>query len=419
MTTLDDDTDACNQPVVAHRLIAHAFHRADFPVGWRVVLVRVPSDAWSDSVSEPLAMLLGHDCSIILATSRRWSAAQLVQQLRDGPLVIVGADFSQFCEPDIIAAADVVIDASDMSSVIPGVPAEIARRATPIQCELAERLRQTPEEYAARLTAIVGKTDVKTANALTLDSLNGDAAAIAWGRSLCRDLADYRDGRIGWADVDRGALLVGPPGCGKTTFAAALAASAGCAFIATSFARWDSKQGQGNLSDLQKAMRQTFADARASAPCIVFIDEIDSIPGRQRAGDGAHDGYWRAVTTCLLECLDGIGGREGVVVLGATNDASQLDDALLRSGRLDRTITMSLPGADALAGIYRHHIGGVDGVDVSLAARLTVGLSPADVERLCRQARRRARDERRPVRTDDLLSEIVGGDLWTAASGPH
>ena len=126
----------------------------------------------------------------------------------------------------------------------------------------------------------------------------------------------------------RGVLLAGPPGTGKTLVARALAAEAGVGFI--------SVRGPELLSHWQgaseRALRELFARARSVAPCIVFFDEIDSLAGARGSGDGAT--IERMVASLLTE-MDGIGDREGAVVLGATNRLDRIDPALLRPGRFD------------------------------------------------------------------------------------
>lgn len=233
-----------------------------------------------------------------------------------------------------------------------------------------------------------------------LEDLHGYGEAKAWGLDLARDLADWRAGALPWADVDRGVLLSGPPGVGKTVFASALARTCDAHLVLGSIGRWQSK---GYLNDMLKAMRGAFDEARAKAPSIMFIDEIDAVGDRQKFDDHNAD-YSTQVVAALLECMDGAEGREGVVVVGTANHPDRLDPAIRRPGRLDRHIAIPLPDAPARTGILRHHLSGtLAGEELSLVVGMTDGWSGAGLEQLVRQARRLARRHRRDLTVGDLL----------------
>ena len=189
--------------------------------------------------------------------------------------------------------------------------------------------------------------------------------------------------RLG-ARIPRGALLVGPPGTGKTLLATAVAGEAGVPFFSASASEFvEIYVGLG-----ASRVRTLFKQARESAPCVIFIDELDAV-GRERSiGLMGNDERDQTLNQLLIE-LDGFDGREAIVVLAATNRADILDKALLRPGRFDRHIALSLPDRVGREAILKVHTRGTPlHEDVSLArvSRLTTGMSGADLANLVNEA---------------------------------
>lgn len=239
----------------------------------------------------------------------------------------------------------------------------------------------------------------------TLREMRAFGEATDWGLQLADDLAAFKAGHLSWSEVDRGALLYGAPGVGKTTFARTLAATCDVPLIATSVAQWNARD---HLGATLKKIREDFAEAAKAAPSILFIDEIDGVGDRNQIGD-RHREYWTQIVNCVLESLDGADRRQGVVVVGACNDPGRVDPALRRPGRLDRSIRIPLPDAEALEVLYRHYLGGdLPGLDLGPLAAVSDGLTGAEVEQLVRQARRSARRESRPLALYDLVNEVRG-----------
>jgi ATP-dependent Zn protease len=267
--------------------------------------------------------------------------------------------------------------------------------------ELIDRVIRAAEDLPKQ--AIEDSQAKSAASFPMLEDLVGMGEAEAWGRELAQDLRDWKSGKIPWSAVDRGILLSGPPGCGKTTFARALANTCGVKLVAESLAQW---QSAGYLNALLKAMRAAFDEARRSAPAILFIDEVDAFGDRARFNDH-NSQYCTEVISGFLECLDGVEGREGVVVVGAANHPERLDAAITRAGRLDRHVRVSLPDQasrrEILDRLFDRQIdaGKLEGV----VARLP-GRSGADLERLAREAKRRARRAARPIALEDVEASL-------------
>ena len=186
--------------------------------------------------------------------------------------------------------------------------------------------------------------------------------------------------------LPKGVLLVGPPGTGKTLLARAVAGEAGVPFFFMSGAEFDEIYvGVG-----AKRVRELFASARAKAPAIIFIDELDAVGSKRNERDPS---YSKQSLNQLLTELDGFSQETGVIILAATNFPQMLDKALTRPGRFDRNITVPLPDVRGRMEILKHHMKNIQvatEVDESIIARGTSGFSGADLENLVNQAAVRA-----------------------------
>ena len=280
-------------------------------------------------------------------------------------------------------------------------PRDVSERAIDVAVQLRdqrERGVKAAEAQAAIKAEQAEKAMFEKATAATherdtpLSKLSGFGPARAWGLEVAEDLRAYRNGELAWADCDRGVLLSGPPGVGKTRFARALASEAEAAFYPSSFGALCQNGASGSM--VEKNLKKLFDEARRNAPSVVFLDEMDSVPTRESAIDH-NTSYFTAVNNAFLEALDGSEPRNGVLVIAASNHPDRIDPAMRRPGRLDRHIAIPLPTVEDLMGIIRHHLGTDLPADYDpqfqLAARACRGMSPADVEQACRDARRHAR----------------------------
>ena len=224
------------------------------------------------------------------------------------------------------------------------------------------------------------------------------------------------------ARVPRGVLLVGPPGTGKTLLARAVAGEAGVPFYhisASEFVEMFVGVGASRVRDL-------FEKAKASAPAIVFIDELDAVGRRRGAGLGAVNDEREQTLNQLLVELDGFDDRHEVILVAATNRPDVLDPALLRPGRFDRQITVGLPdrrGREGILRIHTQHLQLEETVNLSLLAASTTGFSGADLANLCNEAALiAARNNHRSVEMTDFeeaLDRILLGAARTVLLNDH
>ena len=187
------------------------------------------------------------------------------------------------------------------------------------------------------------------------------------------------------ARIPKGVLLVGPPGTGKTHISKAVAGEAGVPFFSISgsdFVEMFVGVGASRVRDL-------FEDAKRNAPCIVFIDEIDAVGRRRGAGIGGGNDEREQTLNQLLVEMDGFDVNEGIIILAATNRPDVLDPAILRPGRFDRQVTISVPdvkGRQAIFELYAKNKPLDESVDLSVLAKRTPGFTPVDIENMMNEA---------------------------------
>ena len=213
--------------------------------------------------------------------------------------------------------------------------------------------------------------------------------------------------------IPKGALLIGPPGTGKTMLAKAVAGEAGVPFFSMSGSDFvEMFVGVG-----ASRVRDVFRQAKEKAPCIIFIDEIDAV-GRARSKNpsmGGNDERENTLNALLTE-MDGFGSNSGVIVMAATNRADMLDKALLRAGRFDRQIHVDLPDLAERKAIFKVHLKPLKtaaDLDVDFLARQTPGFSGADIANVCNEAALiAARHNQKDVEKQnflDAVDRIIGG----------
>ncbi|SMQ85907.1 ATP-dependent Zn proteases [Devosia lucknowensis] len=272
----------------------------------------------------------------------------------------------------------------------------IRRGSTAAECvdrllKTVERKRGAPDDDVPALADLYGYGD-----------------AMTWALDLVHDLDSWRRGEVPWSSLSAAVVLSSLPGLGKTSMMRSLAKTAGVPLIATSVGAWFA-EASGYLDAIVKRVDAIFAQARAQAPCILFLDEIDALPSRSNL-DSRNADYWNVLIARILTLLDGAvaGQTEGIILVGATNHSSRLDPALLRPGRFGKVITIDPPKEQDLAGILRQHLRqDLSGHDLTGAARLALGSSGAMVVDYVKNARRTARQQKRSMEMLDLVNAIA------------
>ena len=254
-----------------------------------------------------------------------------------------------------------------------------------------------------------------------------DVAGLKEEKEEVRELIDFlknpkRFQKLG-ARIPKGVLLVGPPGTGKTLLAKAVAGEANVPFYFISgsdFVELFVGVGASRVRDM-------FKQAKANAPCLIFIDEIDAV-GRQRGTGlgGGHDEREQTLNQLLTE-MDGFGANEGIIVIAATNRADVLDPALLRPGRFDRQVTVGLPDVREREDILTVHAKNkilAPSVQLNAIAKRTPGFSGADLENLLNEAAllavRRNKNSITMAEIDEATDRVIGGPAKTSRKyTPH
>jgi cell division protease FtsH len=262
-----------------------------------------------------------------------------------------------------------------------------------------------------------GKNKAKIVGEKDIDTRFGDVAGADEAKEELQEVVDYLEKPEIYLEVGgqmpKGVLLVGPPGCGKTLVARAVAGEAGVPFFSMSgsdFVEMFVGMGAARVRDL-------FEQARDKAPCIIFIDELDALGKARGAGGmmGGHDEREQTLNQLLVE-MDGFDTQKGIVIMAATNRPEVLDPALLRSGRFDRQVLIDKPDVNGREAILKIHAESVQlepDIDLKIIAQKTAGFSGADLANVINESALLAvRNGRKKVSINDLdeaVDRIIGG----------
>lgn len=271
--------------------------------------------------------------------------------------------------------------------------------------------RGLQKSFGGKNAMTFGKSNAKIYAEKETGKTFADVAGQDEAKDALREIVNFlhdpgRYAAIG-ATLPKGALLVGPPGTGKTLLARAVAGEASVPFFSISgseFVEMFVGMGAAKVRDL-------FKQATEKAPCIIFIDEIDTIGKKRDTGGmiGGNDEREQTLNQLLSE-MDGFDGNKGVVILAATNRPESLDPALLRPGRFDRRIPVELPdlvGREAILKVHAKKVKMGGDIDLNLIARATAGASGAELENIINEAALRAvREGRGAVAQEDLMESV-------------
>lgn len=408
------------------------------------VVVQVPTPAWVAPIGAYCAKAFGGSWKRVLrdgADTRHHRAEkgsdEVALDLTECSVVGVAADVGVL--PSVlVAAADVLIEILPPSGNV--MSDAVARYCgKPHQCDFsgltvvgldfpdilaAFRSRSSARNIRNRLAAASARIGLASAvqdmPALRTAVEYGEARI--WALELVKDLADFRAGRIPWSALSRGAVVFSEPGLGKSLWARMVAKECGIPILESSVADW-LMNGSGNLSDVIRAERSAFSQARTLAAqatcCLMLWDEVDAIPNRATMSERNRD-YWTPLLNDILTNLDngladkgegcsrGGGKRGRIIVVGATNRIADLDPALMRPGRLERAIEIKRPDFAGTLNILRHHVAGdVPERDLGEIAGLIERSTGAEIMQYVRDARRLARRRAGTLSLADLRTAVL------------
>lgn len=406
----------------------------------RAAVIDVPEGGWADPIGDAIEAMMDDNAYVVSRSAvpkpRDINDHFLLTRIQEGRAVVgVAAQSERALPPLLLSVSELTVTVAppDADLVI-----DVIRRCQPEA--LPDNIGQLKTDMLSfdEITSII---DGRTPAARTFERLQGaierkvgvvaprakakvlprleDAIeygeAREWAMSLRDDISDLRKNLIGWEDIDRGCILEGPPGSGKTLLAQMLGEACGVSVVVSSLGEMFARSS-GYLNDMVKEMRAVFDEAKAKAPCILFLDEINALPNIDKLSDRNSD-YWTPLILDFYQLLDGAtSDRDGVIVIGATNRIQDIHPALLRPGRLERSIHVGPPDAAGIERIMRHHLGDdLAGVDLTTMAALDAArhATGAVVMEQVRAARRAARRASRVMVIADLETQVIGEDRRT------
>ncbi len=443
LSRLEDETalvPATRDAHVVDRLLEASLHAALGRRGMKkfhgegglAVVLEVPSASWVAPL-EDMIKRIRPDAEVVgVVPSKRRSDSSIFREdkaartLAQGKaIVVVTTDRRGLLPNSFLSAADLVADLETPTL-------EAVRRVIEATCtgstrglrkddlaglglyHLAYAIRPGParatlERLRAATRAKITET-VEWADAPLVDDLQGYGEAKLWAQRVVSDAARLRAGEeVRFVSC----LLAGPPGTGKSTLVQSIARSAGLSLISTSVATWFSRSS-GDLDGVVKAMVEVVDRAMQSAPALLFLDEIDAIPSRTNLSSRGRDWWTPVITGVLLEIDRLRGSGKPVVLVAATNHPESIDAAMVRPGRFDRTIEITVPAGEDLAGIFRQYCGqDLSPDEIGSVVEVVGSATGAQVVAWVEEARRRAEMDSVTLGLRHLLDVVLPPDLRT------
>lgn len=287
-----------------------------------------------------------------------------------------GADLSALTKEAAMAALRRVLPDVDLEAE--EIPREVLNKISVTKDDFKSALRDM--QPSTMREVLIEKPNVKWEDIGALESAKQELKeAVEWPLKYGK-VFEHMSAR-----PPKGILLYGPPGTGKTMLAKAVATESEANFIAVKGPEFLNKW----VGESEKAVRETFRKARQAAPCVIFMDEIDSIAPERGKGNGGDDGVTERVISQMLTEMDGLESLNNVVVIAATNRPDIMDPALLRPGRFDKSIFIGPPDKESRKSIFGIHTRGkplADDVDIEKLANETEGCTGADISAICNEA---------------------------------
>lgn len=319
----------------------------------------------------------------------------------------VGADLSALCKEAAMAALRRVLPSVNLETE--EIPIDVLNQISVTKDDFMSAIKDL--QPSAMREVLIEKPNVKWDDIGALESAKQELReAVEWPLKYAK-VFEHMD-----AKPPKGILLYGPPGTGKTMLAKAVATESEANFISVKGPEFLNKW----VGESEKAVRETFRKARQASPCVIFMDEIDSIAPTRSGGD--NNNVTERVISQMLTEMDGLEAMNNVVVIAATNRPDIIDPALLRPGRFDKSIYIGPPDKESRQTIFKIHTAGkplAKDVDLSKLADATEGCTGADIAAICNEAvmtavRRLVKDGRIPTQDEINATKVDMIDLENA-----